>query len=381
LQKGASYVQIEDIARVHRRAKFVGNFHMYYQHTCNDAGAGANNALCGWSGAQGVTQTNGRSAFLLHLEKSSATLRGLMEANIRKHFDIGENDDDHGINIVSIVANGGVVVAEGDQIAGATNGWAAADITHLLISWQIWSKTSSEATMDAGFDADDASGTANYRNLDGSLAGDILKRLQNAATGPAAKIALRNAALDVFTADNTYVMTTDDCNVGVTSAACIDYTLTFPRDNQGTAIAGVAEMVQNGAAMPLDTTKFNALIECTGTAGSPVFVYGTEGDGATGGFLDGCAAGDDGLGVGINVQQEYRVQYIIRFLNSAFKQVEKKVEALQKMSTHSTPIFQAAAKKDLLLDKSLLDQGINIVAVYPEGHSAVHFDDNNQPAR
>jgi len=57
------------------------------------------------------------------------------------------------------------------------------------------------------------------------------------------------------------------------------------------------------------------------------------------------------------------------------------VESLKTFSTHSNLNFRAAAKKDLLLDKILKDKGINVVAVYGEGHSAIHFDDNNDETR
>jgi len=367
-----------------------------YQHQCADGGTGATagdvvNLLCGYNtagngaGAAGQVQAEGREAFKERMSGNSLDLRTAMEANIRKHFDIGLNNPDYGVKIVAIRANDATAITEANRNAIATrvarddggaytnspagDDWVAGDVTELTFQWQIWSKTSKVGPFTENWNAEDEMTVKDYKNLDGSLAGDILSRL--AVGGAAAKGRMRDAALGVLT-ENQYVMTSGDCGAGGTAANCIGWTLDIPLLSRGTVSGTLGDFELAGGPTPDGDTNLLGLIECTSTTG--VFVYG---NGVGGGqFDDGCLQEDLQLGTGAGVLQEYRVQYFVRLLNSAFKQVEKKAESLKALSTHSNAIFQAAAKKDILLDKSLEDVGINIVAVYGEGHSTIHFDEN-----
>jgi len=375
LEPGKSYVQVENIARLSRRAKFHGYFRLAYALKCAD-----DTDLCGCTaGADCEVQAAARKKFSddnIHATNigSLATFRSLMTTKMREHLNIGTNDVDHGFEIVSIKPRNPI---EGDQAAGVKTAWVDTDVSELVIKWQIWSKVPSVQTLANEYLADkvaqDNAGVVNYRSFQGSLVGDVVSRLRTSEEKKSFRTAALSFLKEVDGLAESYKMLATDC---VDNTKCLGYRLTFAAAKQKvdeTLAVSVwdptktgwfaSESPGNALVMPA-TGK---LLDCDGTGG--VFTYGdTDAN-------DGCLS--DALSSEPNVIQEYRVQYMVRFLNSAFSQVEKKVESLEKYSDFGNTLFQDAAKKELSLDKRLKDMGITITGVYAEGHSSIHFDDNN----
>jgi len=176
LEPGKSYVQVENIARLSRRAKFHGFFRVAYRHKCLDDAAG----LCGCTTGDCTDQIAARKAFQAAAiigddVASLSTFRGLMTTKMREHLQIGANNENHGLEILSIRPK--IPLDAQKQNANTKGDYDDTDEQEMVIKWQMWSKVPSEQTVSDEFDADDIAKT-NYRSFQGSLVGDVISRLE-----------------------------------------------------------------------------------------------------------------------------------------------------------------------------------------------------------